>query len=190
MTWFWENGDQLFILFLTPVVGLIFDFTLDKKKVLYLLCISLFLLLPILTGYAYIISYAYQVLGLLLLSSLYYFYSRQIEKRTPKIISAVIMAALAFCILGFFAFMESMSGNQEVKNSWRVKNYKIDYIKDQGFAGGPLMKYEISKYGFIPIFIKKVDASVDDDTTNSCLVHFSDIKMDFNKCKVTLADVK
>ena len=130
MTWFWEHGNQLFILFLTPVVGLIFDFTLDRRKILYLLCISTLLLLPILTGYTYIIPYAYQILGLLLLSCIYYFYSRQIKKRAPKITSAVIIGGLAFCVLGFFAFMDSMSGNQDVENSWRVRNYKVEYIKD------------------------------------------------------------
>ncbi len=86
--------------------------------------------------------------------------------------------------------MDSMSGNQDVENSWRVRNYKVEYIKDQGFAGGALMKYEISKYALIPILTKEVDMAVDNDTTNSCLIHFTDIKMDFDKCNVSLKDVK
>jgi hypothetical protein len=188
MIWFWEHGNQLFILFLTPIIGLIFDLSLEKKKIVYLLSISLLLLLPILTDYQYIIPYTYQVLGLVFLSCLYYFYSMQIEKRTPKVVSAVIITALAFCIFGFFAFMNTMSGHQEVQNSWGIRNYRIEYIKDQGFAGGPLMKYEISKYGLIPIFIKKVDRSVDNDT--SCLIHFTDIKMDFDKCNISLKEFK
>ena len=188
MIWLGEHGNQLFILFLTPVIGLIFDLSLNKKMIVYLLSISFLLLLPILTGYQYIIPNAYQVLGLLFLSCLYYFYSIQIEKRTPKIISAIIVAALAFCVFGFFAFIDSMSGYQEVEKSWRIRNYRIEYIKDQGFAGGPLMKYEISKYGLIPIFIKKVDHSFDNDT--NCLIHFTDIRVDFDKCNISLKEIK
>ena len=190
MTWFWEHGNELFVLFLTPVIGLILDFSLNRKTTLYVLCISLFLLLPILTGYDYIIPYAYQILGLIALSCLYRFYSKQIEKKTPKIITAILFTGLLLIILGYFAFMDSMSGFQRVENFWKIKNYKIDYVRDQGFAGGPLMRYEISKYGLIPIFIKKVDYAIDDDSTNSCLIHFTDIKMDFDKCNITLKEVK
>ena len=177
MTWFWENGNELFILFLIPIVGLVIDFSLTKRITLYTFGISAFLLLPILTGYIYIIPYFYQILGLTSLGCLYSFYSRQIEMRTPKIISAILFSVLLFVILGFFAFMDSMSGFQKVENSWTIGKYKIEYTKDQGFAGGALMKYEISKYSFIPLLIKKVDYAVDNDTTSSCLIHFTDIKI-------------
>ncbi|UAY50837.1 hypothetical protein [Ferruginibacter albus] len=188
MTWFFLHGNELFILFLTPIAGLIFDFFINKKATFYILGISLFLLLPLLTGYGYTIPYTPQILGLTALSCLYGFYSKQIGKKSIKIISAILFSGLLFIIFGYFAFMNSMSGYQRVENSWTIKNYKIEYIADQGFAGGPLMKYEISKYGLIPIFIKKIDYSVDNDTTNNCLIHFTDIKMDFDKCKITLTE--
>lgn len=190
MSWFWLHGNELFILFLTPIVGLIFDFVLGRKAAIYVLSISLFLSLPIFTGYNYTLPYVYQVLGLTILSCLYRSYSKQIEKRAPKIISAILFSGLLFIILGYFAFMNSMTGFQRVENSWKINNYKIEYITDQGFAGGPLMKYEISKYGLIPIFIKKLEYTVDDDTTNNCLIHFNDIKMDFDKCNITLKEIK
>jgi hypothetical protein len=190
MTWFFQHGNELFIFFLAPFIGLIFDYTLNKKKALYLLFINLFLLSPILIEYNYVIPYLYQILGLTTLGCFYRFYSRQIEKNTPKIVSAISFSVFLFLILGYFAFMDSMSGFQRIENSWKIRNYKIDYVTDQGFAGGPLMRYEISKYGLIPIFIKKVDYSVDNDTTNNCLIHFTDIKMDFNKCNITLKEVK
>jgi hypothetical protein len=190
MSWFWEHGNEIFILFLIPIVGLILDLTIDKKRMPYILGISIFLLLPILTGYKYIIPYLYQILGLTAFSSLYTFYSRQIENKKPKIISSILLTGLLFIILGFFAFMDSISGYQKIENSWKIDNYKIDYVTDQGFAGGALMRYEISKYSFIPILIKQVDYAVDNDTTNSCLVHFTDVKLDFDKCKTTLTDTK
>lgn len=96
MIWFWEHGNQLFILFLTPIIGLIFDLSLEKKKIVYLLSISLLLLLPILTDYQYVIPYAYQVLGLVFLSCLYYFYSIQIEKRTLRSFQPLLLQHLHF----------------------------------------------------------------------------------------------
>jgi hypothetical protein len=190
MVWFWQHGSELFILFLAPIIGLILDFGLDTKKTFYVLCISLFLLFPILTGYIYIIPFAYQIFGLTALSCLYSFFSNQIENKTPKIISAILFSGLLFIILGFFSFMDLMSGHQRVENSWKIKNYRIEYVTDHGFAGGPLMRYEISKYGLIPIFIKKIDYSVGSDSSNKCLIHFTDIKMDFDKCNLLLSEVK
>lgn len=190
MIWFWEHGNEIFILFLIPTFGLILDLKIDKKKVPYLLGVSVFILMPIVLGYKYIIPYFHQILGLTALSSLYTFFSRQIENKKPKIISSILLTVLLFIILGFFAFMDSISGYQKIENSWKVDNYKIDYVKDQGFAGGALLRYEISKYSFVPILVKQVDFEVDDDTTNSCLIHFTDIKLDFDKCKTTLTDSK
>ncbi|MDJ1505414.1 hypothetical protein [Xanthocytophaga agilis] len=175
MLWFWQHGNQLFILFLTPLLGLIFDYTLSKKVILYLLGTSVVLFLPIVAGYEYIIPYTVQALGLTALSCLYYFYSRQITQVTPKIISAILIGGLAFIVLKHLAFMDSMSGYQKVEKSWNVNHHKIEYIVDQGFSGRPLLKYEIRKYGLIPIVLKKVDRAYDDDTTNSCIVHFTDI---------------
>lgn len=190
MIWFWQHGNQLFILFLTPLLGLVFDYTLSKKAIVYLLGTSALLFLPILMGYEYIIPYAFQALALTALSCLYCLYSRQITRGTPKLISALLIGGLAFIVLGHFAFMDSMSGYQKVEKSWRVNRYKIEYIMDQGFSGRPLLTYEISKYGLVPIIRKKVDHTVDDDTTHSCIVHFTDIQMNFDKCKGTLTDAK
>jgi hypothetical protein len=190
MIWFWQHGNQLFILFLTPLLGLIFDYTLSKKAILYVLGASVILFLPLVWGYEYVIPYAFQALGLTALSCLYYFYSRQITRVTPKLISALLIGGLAYIILAYFAFMDSMTGYQKVEKSWRVNRYKIEYVVDKGFSGRPLLTYEISKYGLVPIIRKKVDHTVDEDTTNSCIVRFTDIQMNFDKCKGTLTEAK
>jgi hypothetical protein len=106
-----------------------------------------------------------------------------------KYVVAILFSALLFAGLGFVAFLDSMAGSQKVQNSWRLKNYKIEYIADQGFAGGALMKYELSKYWVIPILVKKVDYSVVGDTSNNCLIHFNKAKIDFNKCNLALRPV-
>ena len=48
-----------------------------------------------------------------------------------------------------------------------IDEYRIEYIRDQGFAGGLLMKYELHKYAMIPILITKKETVVDNDTTGS-----------------------
>jgi hypothetical protein len=147
MTWFFQNGNQLFILFLTPIAGLLFDLMLNRRQALYLFYFSIFLLLPILVGYAYVIPYAHQVLGLLSLSCFYCFFSGLVKKKSFKIIAAFVITGVALCVLGFFAFMDSMSGYQAVEKTWRVKNYKIEYVMNFGFSGKPVGSYQVSKYG-------------------------------------------
>lgn len=190
MEWFWLHGNQLFILFLIPVAGVIIEYLLSRKATVYTLGISLLLLIPLLTDYEYIIPYAFQIAGLIALGCLYSFYSKQIENKIAKFISMTLISGLLFIILGYFAFMDSMSGFVETEQSWQVKNYKIDYITDQGFAGGALRRYELSKYALIPLFIKKIDYSTATDSNNNCIIHFTSVKMDFNKCKNTIQDLK
>jgi len=75
-----------------------------------------------------------------------------------------------------------MAGSISVEREWEIKEYKVRYLRDQGFSGRPLMKYELYKYGSIPIFIKHVDTKVDDDTTSNCVVKFEYKNLTFNKC--------
>ena len=82
-------------------------------------------------------------------------------------------------VLGFL----SMVGFIRVEREWHINNYKVEYIMDQGFAGGPLMKYKLSKYSLIPIFIKELEISVDNDTLNSCNVIFHESNVTFNRCE-------
>ncbi len=189
MIWFWEHGNELFIFFTFPLIGLGLDSWISNRRTFYLLISSLILLSPIVTGYSYIISWFFQFFGLVGLSCLYSFYSRQIEKRIAKIISSLLISGLLFLILGWFSFMDSFSGFQKVENVWNVDKYKVEYVRDQGFAGGPGWRYELSEYGFIHIFIKRIDTVWDNDTTQSCNVNFEDSKMIFNKCEGTITEL-
>lgn len=95
-------------------------------------------------------------------------------------------AGLLLAILGYAYFIDTMGGSQTTERKWKLDGYQIEYIKDQGFAGGPLMKYELSKFTAIPIFIKKMETVVEDDTTKNCDIRFDKSKMVFNKCNGTL----
>lgn len=190
MIWFWEHGNELFILFAFPLLGLGLDSWISNRKTITLLISSLILLSPILTGYSYIISWFFQFFGLVGLSCLYSFYSRQIEMRVAKVRSSLLLSGLLFLILGWFSFMDSFSGFQKVENVWNLDDYKVEYVRDQGFAGEPLLKYELSEYGLIPLFIKRIETVQDYDTTQSCNVTFEDSKMVFNKCDGTIMQLQ
>lgn len=189
MVWFWQHGNELFILFLFPLIGLVIDLWVPKKITNYTLIISGILCLPIFTGYSYLIPWLYQIFGLIFLSVLYALYSNEIGKLSPKIISSAVIAGLLFIILGWFSFMDSFSGYQKVVHSWKTSNYKIEYIKDQGFAGSPLMKYELSEYAVIPIFIKKIETVRRNDSADKCIITFPMNKLKFNKCKGSISKI-
>lgn len=187
MIWLIYNGKVIFWFFLFPILGLLFNLKLNKKTISRLLYLSILLFLPILTGYDYIIPHFYTFILFILLSCIWRFILNDFEKKRTKIILSSVITLILFVALGFILFISVMSGYKEVVNSWKIRNFKIEYTKDQGFAGGALMTYEISKYSVIPFFIKKVDQTVDDDTTNKCIIHFNEIKLDFNTCNNQLS---
>jgi hypothetical protein len=186
MVWFWQHGQQLLILFVFPLIGLALDFMAGKKKIVYTLGASGVLLSPALTGYSYIVDWAYTVLALVALSCVYALFSKQIESRMPKVISAIVISSVLLVALGWGAFMNAFMGFQLIENRWETKGYRVEYIRDQGFAGRPLMKYELSRYGVLPIFIKRIDTAVDSDTTQNCHVNFVNSNLVFDKCSGTL----
>jgi len=190
MPWFWKHGNELLILFLIPIVGLAFDYFIKKKAAFYTLLVSFLLLIPIFSDYSYTTPYAFQILGLIFGGSLFYFLSTKIKRKAPKVVFAFVLSSLLFSGLGFFAFMDSMSGYQIVEKKWQINRYKIEYIIDQGFSGRPLMKYEISRYFLVPILVEKIDQTVEDDSIKSCIINFPDAKLDFDKCNASIKDVR
>ena len=183
MGWFWQHGNELFIFFLFPVIGIILDLKVSKKKILILTIISGILFAPIFNGYLYIITWLYQLYGLVLLGGLYSLFSKNLKEMTYKILTSVLLSGFLLILLGWFSFMDSFGGNQKVLQTWETDNYKIEYIKDQGFAGGPLMKYELSVYSSIPIFIKKIETARKDEMEDKCIVIFPESELIFNKCE-------
>jgi len=174
------HPELIFFFFSFPILGWILHSSLSGTVVLYALYTSLILLLPILTGYSYVIENAYAIL---IYISLACGYSLTLKNNPKKILTTIIISALLFLLLGFAAFIGGMAGTVTVQQRWEIKDYEVDYVRDQGFSGGALMTYRLKKYGAIPIFIKEVDSKVDNDTTNNCIVTFEYNNVSFNKCK-------
>jgi len=74
-----------------------------------------------------------------------------------------------------------MSGFIKTDKYWDNKKYVVEYRRDQGFAGSPLMTYKLSKYGLIPFFIKHIETTKA-DTLQSCNINFRVSGIVFNRC--------
>jgi MFS family permease len=188
--WIVYHGREMFIFFLFPIAGLVLDAILDTRKLIYILAVAGLFVSPAVTGYSYTFSWGYGLFFFLALSSGYSLISKEIGDQKGKIWLAVFSSGALFLVLGLFFFIASFSGSQTVEGEWQTEDYKIEYIRDQGFAGGPLMKYELSKYSQIPFFIKKIETRVDSDTTENCELIFEESKILFDKCDGDIKEIE
>lgn len=176
----------MFVFFIFPLVGLVLDAFFETKKLLYALGCTCLMLVPAAVGYSYTFSWGLRFFCFVGLCCLYALFSKELEDDKRKKRSALLASGFLIFLLGCFAFIDSFSGSQTVEQRWKTQEYKVEYIRDQGFAGGPKMTYELSKYSQIPFLIKKIETTVNRDTTQSCKVVFNDSKIVFDKCKGTI----
>jgi hypothetical protein len=170
----------MLIYFIVPIVGLVIEAFFSRKVALYIFILSGVFLCPSLIDYSYIIPWTSHIAALLGLSSAYSLCSWSIEKN--KITVAIIASVFLFVVLGVGTSVKGFSGSQTIETKWDIDEYRIEYIRDQGFAGRPLMKYELHKYAMIPILVEKKETVVDRDTTGSCKVIFVKSEIVFDKC--------
>lgn len=179
--YFIEHPTIIFLFFTIPF----FSWGLCKwsnyKIILYTLYSSLVLLLPIVSGYTYILDNAYTLLIYIALCCGYSLFLNRVKNKPSTVIKHSI---ILFIIFGVISFYGGFFGTVAIEHEWEVKNHKVQYLREQGFSGGPLFKYELYEYGHIPIFIKHVETKIDSDTTNSCVVKFEYKDFRFNKCSV------
>ena len=187
---FTQYGNEGFILFLFPLIGLLFERLLSRRNVFWIIGISFLLLIPIFTPYTYVVPYAFRTLILIMVSASFTVFLGNLGKRNVKVICAVILTVVLFVVLGFLSFMDSFSGSRRVERSWHTGRYRIEYIVGQGFSGRPGLTYELSKYTLIPLLIRHIDTTVDSDTANSCVLYFSESELFFNKCDGTVTHKK
>jgi hypothetical protein len=165
--------------FLIPLFGWGMSKLLPGKIIGVIASIAILLFLPVLIGYSYVDDSINGISLFFVLSCAHSF----LFKRTQKVMSALLsLTAIFFCVFGFLSFMGSFAGTITIEKEWKLNGYKIRYLRDQGFSGGPLMKYELNEYAPIPILIRQVDSKADDDTTGNCIVKFEYKNFSFNKC--------
>ena len=155
----------------------------EVKAIWCILGLCLVLLLPTLTGYNYENDNIDIVLMYLGASCLYFLIAKYAFDNLITRFTIVLFSGVGFLVFCISAFISGFTGTTTVENVWQLKGYKVEYVRDQGWAGGPLMKYELYKYGYLPFLIKHVDTKVNNDTTNNCIVKFEYKNFSFDKCK-------
>ncbi|MDB5128265.1 hypothetical protein [Mucilaginibacter sp.] len=179
MYYIFQHKLIVFLIFLLPLAGwLIAKFASKKLKLSILLSAAVFFL-PVLFGYSYIIDIVSIILFYVIAACLLSYLNIIVESSVTNIaVCTISMAAGLFLFVGLL----SMAGVVHVEKEWKVGNYKINYIRDQGFSGGPLHTYQLYEYSTIPIFIKHVEEKIDNDTTKNCEVKFEYKNFQFDKC--------
>src|SRR5882757_1357599 len=142
--YFIEHPFLIFLFFTVPLSGWLLYKVLSRKLNLFLLCLASVLLLPAFSGYTYIVENSYTGLFYLGLACCYSFLIKSFKKPAFSIITQSVV--LIF-VCGVISFYSSFFGAVQVENEWNVKNYKIQYLREQGFSGGPQMEYELYHYG-------------------------------------------
>jgi len=148
-----------------------------------IILVSSVLLLPFLTGYDFILSWLYELCVTIIIGGFFSFFVKDMTKNSQKITTSIIISLLLFIILGAIAAIDAFTGYQKTENKWTKNSYTVKYIRDQGFAGGPLMKYEVHHSPILGLYNKKIQTISDhSEKFNECILIFDKANVQFDKC--------
>ncbi len=182
------GGEQLFFLFLSPITGFIIESAFSKKATWFILLFLGALFIPFFLGYYYVIPFTYRFLGILASGCLFSFFLRTLKTEKSKIASSIVISVLLCACLGFFAILDAVAGTRTIEETYKVDDYRIEYVVEKGYAGRPLITYQLNKYAFIPIFIQKVETVSDEDSIQKCYVIFPKHKLVLDKYHETVKE--
>lgn len=176
------------ILVLFPLLGFQMEKHLTNRQAGYTAAIAAVLLIPVFTPYQYTIPYVFRILILVLAAAIFSFMLRDAETNRSKKRMTILNSVLLLIPLGFFYMLSSFAGYTEVDKTWKSNGYRVEYIIDQGFAGGPGIYYKLSKYTTIPLFVRKLEVNVieSDSTFADCKMDFLESRVQFDKCAGTI----
>ncbi|KQR68209.1 hypothetical protein [Pedobacter sp. Leaf176] len=173
-----EQGLHILWFLLSPVAGELLLKYSSRANIKTLLISSALLFSPILIGYSYTFPYFNEILFFVILSTSYTFIVQLINPQTK----ITIFVVSVFGLFGL-ACLSKIAGTITVEEKWEFENYKIEYKKDQGFSGGPLYTYKLSRYTNVPIYIKELEIKVAiKDTLEGCSINFPENQLTFDKC--------
>ena len=185
MFWIIENFNtvELLIISIFPILGLIFQYIFSRKQITKIIIVSAVILLPIVTGYDFVISWLYELCITTIIGGFFSYFLKGMNKNVHKTVTSLIVSILLFIILGFIAFLDAFAGYQEIEEKWTDNSYTVEYIRDQGFAGGPLMKYEVYHTPLFGLYNKKIQTITHhSEKYKDCILIFEKAKVEFDKC--------
>lgn len=185
MIWLILHGDEIFYLSCFPLVGLGISLYFKKKiKTIFFIAITLFVL-PFFLGYFFFLIPINIVVFNLVLGGLFSLLISRIDKKR-KIITSFIVTLILLISLGFLSLLDGFIGYKDVQHVWQKDDYNVELMKDQGFAGRPLMTYVLNKKMLGGVYIKKLDEVKVRNVSDSCKVEFSKSTVVFDRCEGTL----
>jgi len=163
---------------LMPIAGTLLLRYCSKELIKTILIASSILFLPIFMGYNYTFPYFNELLFFIIGATSFARLLKEV-KIQATVICTLILSFILFCLAG----MATIAGTLTVQNQYEIGEYKIAYIKDQGFSGGALYTYTLSRYTQIPIFIKEIEIKEYNDNLHECKIDFIKAQIIFDKCE-------
>lgn len=177
---------EYIIIGLFPVVGLILHLILEKRIVKKVLLVSTLAFLPAIFRIDFFLSWFYEVSFAIVLGSLFALCLKWFKKKAWRIAATIIVAVLLSVFLGFSAVLRIFIGTIEIEDAWNADKYRVEYVREQGFSGGALMRYELYRTYLWGMYERNVDTWVNHDYCNDCVIHFRDRNLSFDKCEQTI----
>lgn len=174
---------HLLILVLFPIVGLVVSSTVSIKLRQSLGVFLFVVFLPIFSGYDYVIGWLYEFLLTLLIGLLYSLVVDVFYVLWKKIVSTVVLSILVFLVFGFVAFVDAFAGSKYVEKEWGKKEYTVQFIRSQGFAGGPAFYYQVVHQPIGGMFEKVLVEHGRRDPNKSCVISFEKEGIEIDICK-------
>lgn len=168
-------GDKAFSLLFFPILGFIIDKSGVNLKIIknlkYLISV---LLLPYLFSFYFFIPYLSIGLMVLLFSLFYSEYLRNADKKVKK---TGYWSLSLLIVLSIWLFISTIAATTKNEQVCAKEEYSIYRYSEQGFAGRPLIEYELCQKAIIPFYIKSIETKR--MKINECIINFKkDINFD------------
>lgn len=158
---------------------------LSKRSLNILLIIALIFFLPVFTGYHFIYGWMYELSFTLFLSVIYVAHLKKAKQAQKTSNYSVLITSTFLVVIGLAIVFQNIFVNRELTNSWQADTYRVDYISERGFAGEPLMVYELYQLSVWELFEKKIALTEEKKSRilDPCIIVFKHINIQFNNCE-------
>jgi len=185
--WLIEAFDwsYLRILILFPLLGFLFNLFLNLKLQKFILITFCVLFSPSFFGYHLIIDWFNEFCFMMILAVGFSHFLISYGKDNARALLTFVLSGFLFVAISFATFFDTFGGYQKIEATWRNGFYKIKYVRDQGFAGGPLMKYELHHSILWGLYDRKIQTLriESSEPDSNCILLFEKKDITFDKCK-------
>ncbi len=176
-----EHARDLFIFFVVPMAGLLVEYVFSARRATIVSVLLGLFIFPVCIGYEFSFPRLGVFAEMLFLSCLYSLVSRQISGKI-KTYGSVILSFVLFAVFGSMSVMNNDQVKTAVEKTWQAGHYKVEYLSDQSFDGGPLLQYALNEYATIPFYLKRIETVIEPEDMSACPVNFPKSRLVFDRC--------